>query len=99
MCVCVCGFGLDLSLEQLRVFVREHSSVYMVLKGCLEQYDKLALRFVDTLATTSAQSPETLAILTEAEEQLALLSEKVFHRLSPIFVFVFLSNSPHSFQS
>lgn len=66
-----------ITLENLRRFVREHSSVYMVLVGCLEQYDYLAKRFTATVAATSAQSMEALAVINEAEEQQTQLSEKV----------------------
>lgn len=54
----------------------------MVLKGCLEQFDYVAKRFVDAAATTatSAASPEVQAILNEAEEQQKQLTEKVGSR-------------------
>lgn len=68
---------LPITLENLRRFVREQSKVYMILKGCLEQFDHLAGRFVEAIVATSAQSPDAHAILTEAEEQQAALSEEV----------------------
>jgi len=64
------------TLENLRLFVREHSSVYMVLKGCLEQFDYVAKRFVDAVAATSAVAQEAQAILNEAEEQQKQVAEK-----------------------
>lgn len=59
---------LDISIENLRQFVRQHSNVYMVLNGCLQQFDDVAAKFIAVVAKAGADSDAVTRILNEAEK-------------------------------
>lgn len=66
---------LEITIENLRQFVRQHSSVYMVLKGCLQQFDDVAGKLVAAIAKSGAESPDINVILNEAENLNELLDD------------------------
>ncbi|KAJ8981880.1 hypothetical protein NQ317_008228, partial [Molorchus minor] len=54
--------------ENIKKFVREHTNVYLGLAGCLEAFDKLAIKFVS--------SNDKEAVLKEAEKAAKALSSE-----------------------
>ncbi|KAJ8971394.1 hypothetical protein NQ314_000727 [Rhamnusium bicolor] len=55
--------------ENIKKFIRDHTSIYLGLSGCLEAFDKLAIKF------TSSNDKE--AILKETEQEAKKLSNEV----------------------
>lgn len=75
-------------MENLRQFVRQHSNVYMVLNGCIQQFDDVAAKFTTAVAKSGTQSDEITAILNEAEKlNEQLTDENVSNSESEILLF------------
>lgn len=62
--------------ENLKKFVREHTNLYLGLPGCLEAFDKLAIKFI-----TSKNKEK---VLEETEKEAKKLSNKVRLRVSTV---------------
>lgn len=64
-------FSFDKALpwneENLKKFIRDHTNIYLGLPGCLEAFDKLAMKFV------ASKNKET--VLDETENEISKLTE------------------------
>lgn len=76
----LCSFfaELNVTVENLRQFVRRHSNVYMALNGCLQRFDELATEFVRVARIEPVESGKLSELLHGAEDELNKLdNEKV----------------------
>lgn len=80
----------NVTVENLRQFVRRHSNVYMALKGCLQVFDELATEFVRAVqGAESTQSEQLAKILQRAEDELEKLEND---KVGPAHVVVSLKD-------
>lgn len=79
----------NVTVENIRQFVRRHSNLKIVVDDCLEQFDKLALKFMETLHRSSSQSNEVKLVVNETQlEAEKLQNEKVSNFFSAVCLFV-----------
>lgn len=72
---CVVSIRLDLNVtvDNLRQFLRRRSNVKIVLKDCLEEFDEYAKKFMETMERTSKYSTEMNAFMNDVERKATLL--------------------------
>lgn len=69
----------NVTIENLRQFVRRHSDIKIALSDCLPQFDAYAAEFVKALQLTSIESKQLQAIVRDAHNQSTKLeTEQVF---------------------
>lgn len=67
---------LNITVKNLRQFVRRHSNVKIILNGCLQQFDDVASSFMNVALRSSLQSKEVKPLLSEADEQMLKLDNE-----------------------
>jgi hypothetical protein len=70
-----CFFILDVTLQNLKNFLKKNTELYIGLAGCLEDFDKLAAEFITKLPnpkTVQARGEELSKSLKAVDAQVSI---------------------------